>query len=129
MTDHSTLDISQIGQIAIPVTNLERAISFYRDVLGLPFLFQASGLAFFACGSVRLMLSAPEGPDAPTKASILYYQVADLPRGHAALQQAHAKIIDAPHLIAKMPDHDLWMMFFEDSEGNMLALMSEVREH
>jgi methylmalonyl-CoA/ethylmalonyl-CoA epimerase len=127
VSDTQSLQISQIGQVAIPVRDLERAVAFYRDVLGLTFLFQASGLAFFQCGEVRLLLSQPEGEGAPDKASVLYYKVDDLQQAYKLLQAHAVKLIDEPHLIAKMADHDLWMTFFEDSEGNMLALMSEVR--
>lgn len=128
MTTIPTIGISQIGQIAIPIQDLTRAVVFYRDTLGLPFLFQAPpGLAFFQCGEVRLMLSRPEGVDS-THASVLYYKVADIQQAYAMLQARQVNFIDEPHLIAKLPDHELWMVFFRDSEGNMVALMSEVRE-
>jgi methylmalonyl-CoA/ethylmalonyl-CoA epimerase len=106
---------------------LDRAVAFYRDALGLPFLFQAPpGLAFFQCGEVRLLLSRSEGADS-VHASVLYYKVADIQQAYAKLQARQVKFIDTPHLIAKLPDHDLWMVFFYDSEGNTVALMSEVR--
>jgi catechol 2,3-dioxygenase-like lactoylglutathione lyase family enzyme len=127
MSPEKALQIAQIGQIAIPVQNLDRAVAFYRDTLGLPFLFQVPNLAFFQCGEIRIMLSIPEGPNAPTKASILYYKVDDLSNAYQDLLDQGVKGIDPPHMIAKMADHDLWMAFFEDSEGNMLAFMSEVR--
>src|SRR5215204_1159366 len=127
MVDQQVVKISQIGQVAIPVQDLDRAVAFYRDLLGLPFLFQVPGLAFLQCGEVRIMLSPPEGPNAPTKASVLYYKVDDLTNTYQALMDQGVKGVDAPHLIAKMPDHDLWMAFIEDSEGNILAFMSEVR--
>ena len=123
----TTLNISQIGQIGIPVRDLDRAVGFYRDVLGLPLLFQVPGLAFFQCGEVRLLLSAPEGEGAPTKASIIYYKVNDQQGAYSSLQQRGVKLLDEPHMIAKMTDHDLWMFFCEDSEGNMVGLMSEIR--
>ena len=128
MSTTTNLGISQIGQIAMPIEDLDRAVAFYRDILGLPFLFQAPpGLAFFQCGEVRLMLSRPEGTEEPASGSVLYYKVADLPGAYAALQARQVTFIDEPHLIAKLPDHELWMVFFRDSEGNMVALMSEVR--
>ena len=71
------------------------------------------------------MLSLPEGPDTPSKASILYYKIADLPRAYAMLQEQGVKTIQEPHLTAKMEDHELWMAFIEDTEGNLLGLMSE----
>lgn len=119
--------IHQIGQLAISVQDLARAVAFYRDVLGLPLLFQAPpGLAFFQCGEVRLMLSRPEGIDAKAM-TVIYYQVADLQAAYTALQAHGVAMIDAPHLVAKLPDHELWMCFFYDSEGNTVALMAEQR--
>jgi len=118
--------IQRIGQLAIRAQDLDRAVAFYRDVLGLPLLFQAPpGLAFFDCGGVRLMLSRPEGPEQDHPASIVYYQVDDLAATWAALMERGAQAISEPHLIAKMPDHDLWMAFIADSEGNTLGLMCE----
>jgi methylmalonyl-CoA/ethylmalonyl-CoA epimerase len=121
--------IGRIGQIAVPVSDLDRAVAFYRDVLGLTLLFQAPpGLAFFTCGGVRLMLSLPEpSSDRAHAASILYYVVDDLAAAWASVTAQGAKGVSEPHLIAKLPDHDLWMAFVEDSEGNLLGLMSEVR--
>lgn len=128
MTTTATIGITQIGQIAISIQDLDRAVAFYRDILELPFLFQAPpGLAFFQCGEVRLMLSRPEGVES-AHASVLYYKVADIQQAYAALQARQVAFVDEPHLVAKLPDHELWMVFFHDSEGNMVALMSEVRE-
>lgn len=127
MTTIPNIGITQIGQIAIPIQDLDRAVAFYRDTLGLPFLFQAPpGLAFFQCGAVRLMLSRPEGVES-AHSSVLYYKVGDIQQAYATLQARQVTFIDEPHLIAKLPDHDLWMVFLYDSEGNMVALMSEVR--
>lgn len=128
MTTTSTINISQIGQIAIPIQDLDRAVAFYRDTLNLTFLFQAPpGLAFFQCGEVRLMLSRPEGT-AHAQSAVLYYKVADIQQAYATLRARQVHLIDEPHLIAKLPDHELWMVFLQDSEGNTVALMSEVRE-
>ncbi|MEZ4863892.1 MAG: VOC family protein [Caldilineaceae bacterium] len=128
MSAAPALGITQIGQIAIPVQNLERAVAFYRDRLELPLLFQAPpGLAFFQCGEVRLMLSIPEGTGEHQPASVLYYKIADIHQAYATLQARAVTFMDEPHLIAKLPDHELWMVFCYDSEGNLLALMSEVR--
>lgn len=120
--------IRRVGQIAVRITELDRAVTFYRDVLGLTFLFQAPpGLAFFDCGGVRLMLSRAEAPELDHPASVLYYLVDDLPVSWAAVTGRGAAAVSAPHLVAKLPDHDLWMAFLHDSEGNLLGLMSEVR--
>ena len=108
------------------VQDLDRAVAFYGDVLGLPLLFRAPpGLAFFDCGGVRLMLSRPEGEE-PVGSSILYYAVDDIMTSHAVLRARGARAVGEPHLIARMPDHDLWLAEFRDSEDNVLALMSEV---
>jgi len=125
VTDQVALD--RIGQIAIIVKDLARAVRFYRDTLGMRFLFEVPNLAFFDCGGVRLMLGPAEKPEFDHPASVLYYKVADINATFSALKGRDVDFIDEPHLIAKMPDHDLWMVFFRDSEGNTLGLMSEVR--
>lgn len=117
-----------IGQIAVNVRDLPRAVRFYRDVLSLPFLFEAPKLAFFDAGGVRLMLSPPEEPKFDHAASIIYYRVAEIHAATAQLKAKGAHFVSEPHLLAKLPDHDLWMAFLEDTEGNTLALMSEVRK-
>jgi methylmalonyl-CoA/ethylmalonyl-CoA epimerase len=119
--------LSQIGQIAINVQNLDRAVAFYRDILGMTVLFQVPNLAFFDCAGVRLMLGIPERPESAHPASILYYTVGDLQAAYDTLTARGATFIDQPHLIARMPDHELWMAFLNDTEGNTLGLMSEVR--
>jgi methylmalonyl-CoA/ethylmalonyl-CoA epimerase len=121
-----TLSLGRLGQIAMPVQDGERATAFYRDRLGLKFLFSAPpGLAFFDCDGVRLMLSAPEGPGASPRASTLYFSVPDIQTAHDALAARGVRFVDKPHIIARMPAYDLWMAFFRDSEGNLLAIMSE----
>ncbi len=121
----TTVTLSQIGQIAIIVKDVERALRFYRDTLGMRFLFQAGTLAFFDCAGVRLMLTLPEKPEFDHPGSILYYRVTDIEATHAALKARDVTFIDEPHLIHRAQDHDLWMAFFKDSEGNLLALMTE----
>jgi methylmalonyl-CoA/ethylmalonyl-CoA epimerase len=120
------LRLAAIGQIAINVRDLERAVAFYRDTLGLRFLFQApGGLAFFDCGGIRLMLGVAERPELDQPASIIYYKVDDIDAAHQALTDRGVEFIDEPHLVAKLPKHELWMTFFRDSEENVLALMEE----
>ena len=119
--------IAAIGQIAINIKDTERATTFYRDVMGLKFLFPAGKMAFFDCGGVRLMLTPAEKAEFDHPSSILYFKVGDLKAAFERMKAAGAKFEDEPHLIAKMPDHELWMCFFRDTEGNLLGLMSEVR--
>lgn len=123
----ATFGLSQIGQVAVPVTDIDRAVAFYRDVLGMRFLFQAPpGLGFFDCGGVRVMLDLPAKEEAG-RGAIIYYQVGDL---HAAFETLSARGVTVeakPHLIARMTDHELWMAFFRDPDRNVFALMAEVR--
>ena len=116
-----------IGQIAVPVMDIDRAVAFYRDTLGMKFLFQAPpGLGFFDCGGVRLMLDAPAKEQAGN-GSVIYYKVDDLQATFEVLSARGVNFDGEPHLIAKMPDHELWMAFFRDPDSNILALMSEIR--
>ncbi len=127
MTAESRFGLDRIGQIAVNVKDLDRATAFYRDVLGMRPLFQVPKLAFFDCGGIRLMLSLPEKPEFDHPGSILYYKVDDIKAAHAALRVRGARFEGEPHVVAQLPAHDLWMAFCRDSEGNLLALMSEVR--
>jgi len=119
--------ITGLGQIAINAHDIQRATAFYRDKLGLRFLFTAGKLAFFDCGGVRLMLDVAEKSEFDHPSSILYFSVPDINAAHRQLLASDVRFEDEPHVIARMPDHDLWMTFFRDSEENLLALMSEVR--
>jgi len=122
------IGITGLGQIQMRAHDVERAASFYQDVLGLKLLFKAPpNLAFFDCGGVRLMIDKPEKAEFDHPGSILYFAVADIQTSHAKMKDQGVKFEDQPHRIARMPDHDLWMTFFRDSEGNLLALMSEVK--
>ncbi len=117
-----------IGQIAIPVNDIDRAIAFYRDVLGMRFLFKAPpGLGFFDCGGVRLLLDLPAKKQAENYSSIIYYKVPDIQAAYQILASRGVVFEETPNLVAKMPDHELWMAFFRDPDANLLALMCEVR--
>jgi methylmalonyl-CoA/ethylmalonyl-CoA epimerase len=114
-----------LSQVALVVRNLEAATAFYRDVLGVPFMFAAPSLAFFNVGGTRLMLGPPEG-GFTQPGSILYFKVPDIRATHAELSRRGVAFRDEPHIVAPMPAYDLWMAFFKDLDGNTLALMSEV---
>ena len=116
-----------LGQVAVPVSDVARAAVFYRDSVGLTPLFEASGMAFFDCGGVRLMLSRVEDPRMEPPGSVLYLRVEDIHAAHAEMAGRGVSFEAPPHLIASMPDHELWMAFFRDSEDNLLALMAEIR--
>ena len=120
------LSLSRIGQIAVRVRDVDRAISFYRDVLGIPFLFRAGNLAFFDCAGVRLFLGVPEDPEFDHPSSTIYFTVDDIRQSHSTLLQRGVTFRSEPHLIARLADREVWMAFFLDSEGNTLALLSEI---
>jgi methylmalonyl-CoA/ethylmalonyl-CoA epimerase len=121
------IGITRLGQIAVNAKDVERAASFYQDMLGLKLLFKAPpGLAFFDCGGVRLMLDRAEKPEFDHPSSVLYFVVPDIHAAYGKMKESGVHFEDEPHMIARMPTHDLWMTFFRDSEGNLLALMSEV---
>jgi methylmalonyl-CoA/ethylmalonyl-CoA epimerase len=115
-----------LGQVGVAVRDLEKQTAFYRDTLGFPLLFAIPGSAFFQLGPVRLMLSKAEKPEFDHPASILYYKVEDIHAAHRTLAARDVRFEGDPHLVARMPDHELWMAFFRDAEENLLALMSEV---
>ena len=117
--------LQRIHQISIRTTDTARAVGFYRDALGLKLLFQAPPqLAFFDCGGVRLMLS-PAEPEFDHQGSVIYFAVDDIKVTHAALEAAGVTFRSEPHMVAKLPDREVWLADFIDSEGNVLALMSE----
>jgi methylmalonyl-CoA/ethylmalonyl-CoA epimerase len=127
--NEKSFGLKEIGQIAVPVSDLERAIAFYKDVLGMKFLFQAPpGLGFFDCNGVRLLLSVPEKNQSETHSSVIYYKVSDLQVAFDILENRGIVFESKPALVARMPDHDLWMAFFRDPDSNLIGLMSEVRQ-
>ena len=123
----TAMGLERVCQISIRTKDTARAVAFYRDTLRLKLLFQAPPqLAFFDCGGVRLMLS-PAEPEFDHQGSVIYFGVEDIKATHAALVAAGATFRSEPHLIAKLPDREVWLADFLDSEGNVLALMSEPR--
>jgi predicted enzyme related to lactoylglutathione lyase len=120
------LDIQKIGQIAVPVKDFDRGVQFYKEILNLPLLFNTGNLAFFDCNGVRLLLSINENEQFPDRSSVLYFQVANLKQAYKELLGKGVTFIDEPHLIAKIGNTETWMSFFNDTEGNIHALMSEV---
>ena len=123
----AAVGLSRIHQISMRVHDVERAVRFYRDALGLPFLFAAPPrLAFFDCAGVRLMLSTPE-PDFDHPGSVVYFAVEDIRQTHETLKSRGVAFKTEPHKIATLADREVWLADFEDTEGNTLALMSEPR--
>ena len=118
--------LSRIGQISMNARDLDRAVAFYRDALGLPFLFKAPPqMAFFDCAGTRLLVGVPEEQKFDHPGSILYFAVDDIQEMHRTLAGRGVKFQREPHLVAKLPDREVWLAFFDDTEGNTLALISE----
>ena len=118
--------LSAIGQIAITVKDVPRAVSFYRDTLGIPFLFDAPGMAFFQAGDIRLMLGTPEGAAGPAFSSLIYFRVVDIQGTCGELGKRGVAFVHEPRLAHRGEKADLWLAFFNDPDGNALAVMSEV---
>ena len=126
MNPEPVFSLSQIEQVAQPVKDLDRAVAFYRDRLGMKYLFASNGLVFFDCAGVRLLLSRPETGDFDYPGSVLYYKVPDIYAAHQVLLARGVEFVDSPHLIAHMDTYDLYMAFFHDSEGNLLAITGSI---
>ena len=118
------LNLSQIGQIALPVLDVDRAETFYEKMLGLRKLYRFGDLTFFDCAGVRLLLEKSRDMD-DVRRGCIYFRCADIALAVAELKQRGLSFDSPPHLIAKMDDHDLWMTFFKDPDGHTLALMQE----
>ena len=123
-----TLAVSKLGQVAITVSDVPKALAFYRDILGVTFLFSPSRtMAFLSAGEVRLMLSTPQGAGTPGANSILYFTVSDIEQAYASFVSRGATGERAPQLAARMADHELWLGFLRDPDGNLVGLMEEKR--
>lgn len=119
--------LSEIGQIFVNVHDLDKAIAFYRDTLGMKFLFQAPpSMAFFDCSGIRLMLGVVDRPELDHPASTIYYKVADIEAMYQTLKSRGVEFVAKPHLVARMPTYELWLAEFRDCDNNLMALMSEV---
>jgi predicted enzyme related to lactoylglutathione lyase len=127
ITQASSFGLSQIGQIAVNTHDLERAVGFYRDKLGMKHIFTVPPkMAFFDCDGIRLMLSLPEKPEFDHPSSIIYFSVTDIQQAAKTLSDRGVQFVEKPTFVADMGSYDLWMAFFRDSENNILALMSNV---
>jgi predicted enzyme related to lactoylglutathione lyase len=115
-----------VGQIHITVTDLDRAVAFYRDVLGLEHLFTVSGqpMAFFDAGGVRLYLGRTEDERFVSRPTI-YYRVEDLDTSWAEITARGAKEISGPQLVHRDGSTELWMAFVADPDGIPVGLMQE----
>lgn len=127
MADETTFGLSAIEQIAVNAHDIERAVGFYRDTLGMKHLFTVPpNLAFFDCGGIRLMLSLPAKPEFDHPSSIIYFNVDNIEQACETLSTRGVQFEEQPLFVADMGSYDLWLASFRDSEGNLLALMSHV---
>lgn len=125
----SELNIEKVGQISVNVHDLQRAVVFYRDTLELPLIWQGPNMAFFACGDLRLYLSVPERPEFDHPSSVIYFQVRDIHEACGTLTSRGVELLGAPHEVGRLGNVAVWIAFFRDSEGNTLAVQSEVPIH
>ncbi|MBV9087523.1 MAG: VOC family protein [Acidobacteriaceae bacterium] len=126
MSKSESFGLKHIGQIGLTVNDVKKATEFYRDTLGMRLLFEAGNLSFFDCGGIRMMLGPAEQPDQPK--TILYYKVDDIQKACDTLASRGARIERAPGMVARMPDHELWLAVVRDMDDNLFELMSEVRK-
>lgn len=117
--------LDTVGQIAVTVTDLERSRNFYRNTLGMKFLFDAGNMAFFQCGTIRFMIGTAAHPVQPG-GTIIYFRVDDIDATHSALVAKGVEFLQKPHLVARMQEHDLWMAFLADPDQNPIGLMCEL---
>lgn len=120
-----TTGLGPLAQVAVTFHDVPRAIAWYRDVLGLPLVFETNGMAFFAMGDVRLMMTAPEKSEYDHPASVLYFKVASIEEAYAALGARGAVFEDAPHLVGKMGRTEIWMCFLRDPERHLIGITEE----
>ena len=117
---------ASIGQLMVPVDDFDRGLAFYRDVLGLPFLFAAPPqMAFFMCGTVRLLVGVLPPGEKAQRGSAIYFRVSEIQAVHATLKEKGVKFRAAPHIVHRTPQSELWLAEFTDPDGNQLALMDE----
>ncbi|KMM36450.1 VOC family protein [Guptibacillus hwajinpoensis] len=118
--------INRVSQIGIPVQKMERAVQFYKEFLELQLLFETNTMAFFNCDGLRLLLSVSENETFANKSSIVYFEVDEIKTTYTRLQKNGVQFLSKPHVVAKMDDTETWMAFFQDSEQNTHAIISEV---
>ena len=124
MTPTTSLATS-VCQIAVPCKDVSRATAFYRDAVGLQFVFESGGLAFLMCGSVRFMLAKPEANDPVHAISCVYFSTDDIIEAAKTLASKGAAMEGEPHIVGRLPGRDVWLAHWRDTEGNLMAFMQE----
>lgn len=120
------IGLGPVNQVAVPTQDLEKAKEFYNGILGLPLLFETGGMAFFDAGSLRLMAGPPENDDKLVSGGAIYFHTEDIRKSTALLVENNVHVLDGPEIVQKTDDHELWLQFFRDPDGNLLALMGAV---
>jgi len=120
--------LQTVGQVSLECADIERSVSFYHDALGLDHVGTWPNLALVACGATRLLLAPPEGGER-TGSSVVYFKVTDIATVYDALRSRSVVFEGPPHRIHRHPDGtEEWMAFFRDPDGNLLALMSQIKQ-
>ena len=123
----TNLSDATVGQLLVSVDDFERGVAFYRDVLGLPFLFAAPPqMAFFICGGIRLLIGVVPPGQKAQRGSAIYFRVKDIAAVFSTLRGKGVQFVASPHVVHHTPQSELWLAEFSDPDGNQLALMSEV---
>jgi len=116
-----------VAQLLIPIDDFEKGVAFYRDVLGVPFLFAAPPqMAFFNCGGIRLLVGVMPPGQRAQRGSAIYFRVPDIRAVYSSLKSSGVNFSAEPHVVNRTPKSELWLAEFTDPDGNQLALMSEV---
>src|SRR5437773_8212375 len=112
---------AKIGQLLIPVEDFDKGVAFYRDTLGIPFLFAAPPqMAFFNCGGIRLLVGVMPTGQPAQRGSAIYFQVEDIHATASSLKSAGVVFREEPHVVHRTPTTELWLAEFADSDGNQL---------
>jgi len=118
-------ELNGVMQIAIPAKDIDRATAFYRDTLGFALLMNGPKMAFLECGGIRIYLDANPGGTESGGNSLVYFRATNIERAHASFKKSGVVIHQVPHVIASLPDRDVWLMWIRDSESNLLGIMEE----
>lgn len=125
MTQEEALTLGEVAQVALTVSDIEASTAFYRDILGLKHQFSAPNMAFFDCGNLRLLLGLAEGAVPAPAGSVHYFRVSDIDAAYASLAASEVRLEGPPNCEHRTGEYELWLAFFRDPDGNMLALMEE----
>lgn len=125
MTKGEMLALGEVAQVAVTITNIDASTNFYRDTLGLNHMFTAGNMAFFDCGNLRLLLGLAEDGKQATGGSVLYFRVSDIEAAYNALVANEVQIERPPTATHRTEEYELWLAFFRDPDGNLLALFEE----